>query len=97
MKQIEIILVKKFNLLQNIFFKETFKFGYQILKSEYLLEGDDLDIRCKDCKHSYSYFKQITNDRGMIDFVTMLKCRLDHEIKEDGTPECADCFEPRNL
>ena len=53
------------------------------------------EIKCENCKHSYSYFKQITNDKGLPDFVTMLKCRLDNEIKENGTPVCIDCFEPR--
>lgn len=57
--------------------------------------GGNLERRCENCKHSYSYFKQITDKKGLPDFETVLRCRLDHEIKEDGTPGCIDCFEPR--
>jgi len=60
-------------------------------------KNKDLEIKCENCKNSYSYFKQTTNEKGLLDFITMLKCRLDHEIKEDGTPGCIDCFEPRAL
>ena len=59
------------------------------------MDSDDLELKCKDCKHSYSYFKQITDENGVLDFVAMLRCRLDHDIKDDGTPVCPDCFEPR--
>jgi len=57
----------------------------------------NIDIKCENCKHSYTYFKQIMNENGMPDFVTMLKCRLGNEIKPDGKPGCIDCFEPRTL
>ena len=53
------------------------------------------EVNCQNCKHSYSYFKQFKNEGGVIDFITMPRCRLEHEIKSDGTPVCSDCFEPR--
>jgi len=52
--------------------------------------------RCENCKHSYSYFKQITTEKGLPDFITIPKCRLGRKILPDGTPECDNCFEPRN-
>jgi hypothetical protein len=58
-------------------------------------EGKKTDVKCVNCKHSYSYFKQITNEKGLPDFITIPRCRLDHEILPDGTPLCLDCFEPR--
>ena len=54
------------------------------------------EIKCKNCKHSYSYFKQITNEKGLQDFITIPKCRLNKKIKPDGTPADHDCFKPRN-
>ena len=51
--------------------------------------------RCKDCKHCYSYFKQIKKEDGTFDVVIIPKCRLENRILEDGTPAKLDCFEPR--
>ncbi len=53
------------------------------------------NIKCKDCKHSYSYFKQITNEKRLPDFIVVPKCRLEKNILPDGSPESYDCFEPR--
>jgi len=53
-------------------------------------------IKCENCKHSYSYFKRITSETGLPDFVVSLRCRLDYEVKEDGTPGCTDHFEERS-
>ena len=52
-------------------------------------------IHCENCIHSYSYFKQITNEKGLADFITIPRCRLDKEINVDGTPKCPSCFEGR--
>ena len=51
--------------------------------------------RCKDCKHYYNYFKQITTEEGLIDVITIPKCRLGHEIKQDDSIANLDCFESR--
>ena len=53
------------------------------------------NVKCKNCKHSYSYFKQITNDKGLPDFIVIAKCRLGKKILPDGTPESSNCFEER--
>ena len=50
---------------------------------------------CKNCKHCYSFFKQITNEKGLPDFISIPKCRKEYKIKEDGTPFFKDCFERR--
>jgi hypothetical protein len=56
----------------------------------------DAEIKCANCKHSYSFFKQTKDENGFPDFVTIPRCRLDNKITSDGTPECPDCFEPRS-
>jgi len=53
------------------------------------------ELRCENCKHYYSYFKQITNEKGQPDFITVPSCRIDKEINLDGTPADPNCFEPR--
>ena len=53
------------------------------------------EMRCENCKHYYSYFKQITNEDGLPDFIIVPSCRLDNELKLDGTPVSPDCFEPK--
>ena len=55
----------------------------------------DEEIKCKNCKHSYSYFKQKRDENGFPDFVIIPRCRLNNKILEDGTPACPDCFEQR--
>ena len=56
---------------------------------------DQQNCFCKDCKHCYTYFKQITNERGLPDFISIPKCRKDYKINSDGTPFSNDCFEHR--
>ncbi len=53
------------------------------------------NLKCKDCKHGYSYFKQITNEKGLPDFLVIAKCRLGNDINTDGSPKSSNCFEPR--
>ena len=53
-------------------------------------------IQCKDCKHYYKFFKQITDEKGMQDFIVIPKCRIGYEISEEGTPAKPRCFEPRD-
>ena len=53
------------------------------------------NIKCKDCKHSYPFFKQSKDEKGLLDFIITNRCRLDNKILPDGTPECVNCFEPR--
>ena len=55
--------------------------------------GDE--IRCENCKHYYSFFQESKDEKGMPDFVTVPRCRLDHEILPGGIPADCDCFEPR--
>jgi len=59
------------------------------------MANTNLGIKCENCKHSYSYFKRITSETGLPEFVVSLRCRLDYEINEDGTPGCNGCFETR--
>lgn len=55
------------------------------------------ELKCQNCKHYYSFFKQTKDERGMPDFTSIPKCRHNHKILPDGTPSCPDCFEPRNI
>jgi len=52
-------------------------------------------VRCENCKHFYTYFKETKDEKGMVDFVIVPRCRLDLEIRPNGTPVSSDCFEPR--
>jgi hypothetical protein len=55
----------------------------------------DKEIKCKNCKHSYSYFKQTKDETGLPDFIVIPRCRLGNKVLLDGTPKYPDCFEPR--
>jgi hypothetical protein len=63
------------------------------LDAEELVMDDS--VRCENCKHFYSYFKETKDEKGMEDFVIVPRCRLDLEIRPDGRPANPDCFEPR--
>lgn len=56
----------------------------------------DITLKCVNCKHSYSYFKQTKDEKGLPDFIIIPHCRLDNIILPDGTPECTDCFEAKS-
>jgi len=60
-----------------------------------MFRAKKVDAKCKNCKHSYSFFKQVTNEDGLPDFVTVPRCRLENEILPNGAPLCPDCFEAR--
>ena len=51
--------------------------------------------RCENCKHFYTFFKETKDEKDMVDFVIVPRCRLDLKIRPDGTPANPDCFEPR--
>ena len=60
-----------------------------------MFKAKKIETKCKNCKHSYSLFKQVTDENGLPIFITEPRCRLDKEILPDGLPVCTDCFEPR--
>jgi hypothetical protein len=53
-------------------------------------------IQCKDCKNFYKYFKQTKDEKGMLDFTSIPKCRLGYEISSEGYPVNTTCFEAKN-